>query len=47
MEAVAARVCPVCLLYVRMTNIVWTHLDTVGGRCPMSGQKPVETAPAA
>ena len=42
MAAVAARVCPVCLLHVRVARTVYTHLDTAGTLCPMSGQRPVE-----
>lgn len=44
MAAVTVRVCPVCLLHVRIGRTVYTHLDTAGTRCPMSGQPPVEDA---
>ncbi|MCF8605120.1 hypothetical protein L5I01_17335 [Gordonia sp. HY442] len=36
------RRCPVCLQLVRVRKIVFTHLDTVGYPCPMSGRIPVE-----
>ena len=33
------RECPVCLRLVDMAFTVWTHKDTAGNPCPMSGRE--------
>ena len=40
--AVDERICPVCLTLIRVGHTVFTHLDTAGRLCAMSGQRPVE-----
>ena len=36
---IVIRECPVCLRLVDMAVTVWTHKDTAGNPCPMSGRQ--------
>ena len=40
--AIDERICPVCLSWVRVGRTVFSHLDTAGRLCAMSGHRPVE-----